>query len=546
MLGYGVIIAFAFVTTLVSVYSAWENRVMDKLVSDAYNPMILALKDAEMIASESFSLTRNQVYHADAEDKERLQVIHKEEVGKQVENLQNLSTKLEDESAIAEIRDVVSALDALVGEEQVVVDKMNSRDSLAAVEAGVAVEMKVTPSYEALQNLTAQASEHQNQLLQEVKERKASFSTLLTYMYIGNILLLFAIAIYAKSFSTNTITKPIAGLSDLITMLSKGKFVSVTLEKGQDEIGKMAEAIENMLVGLRAKAEFADNIGKGNYESNFQLLGEDDAMGGALIQMRDNLKQAANEDRKRSWATEGHAKFADILRSRTNNLAELSDNIITNLVKYLNANQGALFLINDDNKQDTYIELVACYAYNRKKFLNKRIEMGHGVTGQCIQERDTVYMCDIPTDYLKITSGLGDALPRHLLVVPLRLDDQIFGAVELASFQTIEAHHIEFVEKLGESIATTISSAKVNSHTRKLLEETQLQAEQMRAQEEEMRQNMEELSATQEEMHRTQRRGEETLRELRQREEELVAENRKLRKQLESVTGVSTEEKTSK
>ena len=177
--------------------------------------------------------------------------------------------------------------------------------------------------------------------------------------------------------------------------------------------------------------------------------------------------------------------------------------------------------------------------------MNKRIQVGEGVTGQCIQEKGTVYMCDIPNDYMKITSGLGDALPRHLLVVPLRLDEQIFGAVELASFQAIEPHHIEFVEKLGESIASTISAAKINSHTRKLLDETQVQAEQMRAQEEEMRQNMEELSATQEEMHRTQRRTEETLREMKQREEELVAQNRELQNRLEQVTKVE-EAETSK
>ena len=246
-------------------------------------------------------------------------------------------------------------------------------------------------------------------------------------------------------------------------------------------------------------------------------------MGGALIQMRDNLKQAADEDRKRNWATEGLAKFADILRSGNDNLGQLSDSIISNLVKYMSVSQGALFLINDDDGNDTFIELVACYAYNRKKYLNKRIELGEGVTGQCILEKETIYMSDIPGDYLRITSGLGEALPKNLLIVPLKLNETIFGVVEIASFQTIEGYQIDFVQKLGESIASTISAVKVNGRTKKLLEETQVQAEQMRAQEEEMRQNMEELSATQEEMHRAQRRNEEALREMTDKEKNLYA-----------------------
>jgi GAF domain-containing protein len=539
MVGYAVIILLAFGTTLVSMYTAWQNRAMDKQVSDASYPMILALKETEMLSSESFKLTNNWVYQPNVKEKEKLQALHATEVTKLVDDLLKISAKMEDTAAITETNDIVNGLNSLIAEEQVVMDKLKTdesySDDIVVDEAITAMDKKITPASKTLKNLIAQASAHQNQLLQNVNDRKESSSNMLTYLYISNIILFLVIGIYASYFSSNAITKPIAGLSDLITMLSKGKFVSVTLRKGKDEIGKMAEAIENMLSGLKAKAEFADSIGKGNYDSNFQLLSEEDAMGGALIQMRDNLKRAADEDRKRSWTTEGLAKFADILRSRSNNLTELSDNIVSNLVKYMNANQGALFLVNDDNQQETFIELVACYAYDRKKFMNKRIEVGQGVTGQCIQERDTIYLSDIPGDYLKITSGLGEALPRHLLVVPLRLDEQIFGAVELASFKTIEPHHIEFVEKLGESIASTISSVKVNSRTRKLLEETQFQAEQMRAQEEEMRQNMEELSATQEEMHRAQRRSEEMLREMKQREEELLQSNKELQSQLEAI-----------
>jgi GAF domain-containing protein/HAMP domain-containing protein len=537
MLGYAAIILLAFVTTLASMYTTWQNQKMDKLVSDASYPMILSLKETEMLTSESFNLTNNWIYQPSVKEKEKLMSIHATDVKARKENLLAIAAEMGDEDAAQSIREIVTTLDAFVKEQQVVTNKLKNEESyaddIAVDEAITAMDKKITPAFKNLSELIASATLYQNELLASVKQSKARSSEMLTGLYIGSIVLFVVIGIYAGYFSRNAITKPITGLSDLISMLSKGKFVSVTLNKGRDEIGRMAEAIESMLQGLRAKAEFAESIGKGNYNSNFELLSAEDAMGGALIQMRDNLKHAADEDRKRSWASEGLAKFAEILRSRSENLPELSDAIISNLVKYLNANQGALFLVNDDSAQETFIEMVACYAYDRKKYLNKRIEMGEGVTGQSIQERGTIYMSDIPSGFLKITSGLGDALPRHLLVVPLRIEEQIFGAVELASFNAIDPHQIEFVEKLGESIASTIASVKVNGRTRKLLEETQVQAEQMRAQEEEMRQNMEELSATQEEMNRAQRRSEETLREMKVREAELVKTNEELQRKLQ-------------
>jgi PAS domain S-box-containing protein len=122
--------------------------------------------------------------------------------------------------------------------------------------------------------------------------------------------------------------------------------------------------------------------------------------------------------------------------------------------------------------------------------------------GQCVLEKSSVHLTNLPGDYLKITSGLGEALPRNLLIVPLLLNQEVFGVIELASFRMFEPHQRMFIEKLAESIASTVSNVRINEQTRSLLHETQQQAEQVRSQEEEMRQSMEELSATQEEMQR--------------------------------------------
>jgi PAS domain S-box-containing protein len=240
-------------------------------------------------------------------------------------------------------------------------------------------------------------------------------------------------------------------------------------------------------------------------------LSEHDVLGNALLNMRDNLAAVAEDDKKRNWATEGLAKFGEILRSNTNDLEKLSDEIISNLVKYLKANQGALYIMDDEEGEEQAMSMRACYAWDKKKYLNHKIHKGEGLSGQAWQEGDTIYLTEVPQNYIKISSGLGDANPTSVLIVPLKVNDQIFGVVEIASFNTFADFEIEFVQKIAESIASTISSVKINARTQRLLEESQEMTEQMRAQEEEMRQNMEELQATQEEMQRNQSETEGTM-----------------------------------
>ena len=263
------------------------------------------------------------------------------------------------------------------------------------------------------------------------------------------------------------------------------------------------QKLQKLNTDINSATEFVREIENGNLDVSFDSDTTDSELKTSLASMRDQMKTYSLTEKQRNWVNEGLAKFVQILRSgNKDGNQKLSDSIISNLIEYLKANQGALFTLNDDDPDDPFLEMEACYAYSRKKFLEKRIKLGEGLAGQVVLEKSTIYMTNVPVDFIKITSGLGEALPRNIMLVPLKLDDKIYGVVEIASFQLFQPYEIEFVEKLGESIASTIAAVKGSERTNALLKETQIQTEQLRAQEEEVRQNLEELSATQESMQR--------------------------------------------
>ncbi|WP_439181997.1 PAS domain S-box protein [Carboxylicivirga taeanensis] len=290
-------------------------------------------------------------------------------------------------------------------------------------------------------------------------------------------------------------------ITGLAGYLIAGHF-AVFIRKQRKHIKQEAGKSEKVL-------EFVENLRQDKFDADLALSDRKDKLTQSLLRLRDYLikskkdeEQRRVEEEQRTWVTQGLAHFGELLRKDNDNIEALSYNIIRHLVDYMKINQAGFYLLNSINSTDKYFELTACVAYDRKKFADKRINWEEGLIGRCALEKETIHLTDVPDNYLNITSGLGEANPRSILIVPLKTNDAIFGVIEMASFKDFAEFEIEFVEKIAESIALTISSVQNTIRTTKLLKETQNQAERMLQQEEELRQNLEEMQATQEESDR--------------------------------------------
>jgi len=321
----------------------------------------------------------------------------------------------------------------------------------------------------------------------------------ITYVIITLVLWIFSIVIIRK-VNRAYIEKPIEKLTEVSISASFGDLSKRSGYTNDDEIGQIASAIDNIIENQLKLSEFAEKIGDGIFDVEYTVLSEKDKLGSSITSMRDKLQKIAMDDIGRNWASQGLTKFGEITREEADNLTVLCDKFLSSLVKYINGNQGMIFLLNTDDLTNPLLVLESAYAWDKKKYIKKTIEIGEGLIGQAAIEKDIIYMTDVPSDFITITSGLGDANPRSILISPLLFNNDLFGILEIASFRELKSFEIEFVQKIAEILASTISRVRTNEQTQKLLKDSQKLTEEMRAQEEEMRQNIEEMNATQEEM----------------------------------------------
>lgn len=343
---------------------------------------------------------------------------------------------------------------------------------------------------------------------------------LIRYTVLIMILIVIIVYITGQYFSKRLVTR-INNLNCSLLQLYKGEKPKVIESTIADEIGQTIETYNHLRNRIIATSEFALEMSETNFNHEFEILSQDDNLGKSMNILKDKMVQSkeeheirSKEDEIRNWINSGIATFNDLLRQDNSNITALSYLVIENMVEYINANQGGVFLVEEDEDGKKSIRLAASYAFNRRKYNKKKLEITEGLIGTCYQEKKPILLKNIPDDYLEITSGLGQSKPRNLYIVPLKIDEEVLSIIEIASFNEFEQRHLDFINKVADSIAATFVSVRLNMKTVELLKESNRRSEEIAQQEEEMRQNIEEMHATQEELARAKQEEEVRSREM--------------------------------
>ena len=295
--------------------------------------------------------------------------------------------------------------------------------------------------------------------------------------------------------------------------------------------------LEKSIVVFQKHGETARELSRENTEISI----DQDNFGNSLILLRDKIKEIVYERTFRHKSEDVFYKFNGILRDHLQNKQRFYDLTLKLLMDCVGAETGVLHIAADNPDGKTVLKSQSCYAFDRKKFIRKELLPGEGPAGQAYLEAETVYLTDIPADYPKIGSATGRALPRNIVIIPLKYSKKVLAVVELAGFRIADSGDVSLAEQVGENIASALSSLHANERAAYLLRKSQTNEERLQAQAEELRQSLEELHATQEEMLRKQSELSEANRKSKKNSEEVERSRQELHEKAGQIARAETE-----
>jgi HAMP domain-containing protein/signal transduction histidine kinase/DNA-binding response OmpR family regulator len=265
-----------------------------------------------------------------------------------------------------------------------------------------------------------------------------------------------------------------------------------------DNVNQLAA---NLTTQVRAIAEVATAVTKGDLTRSIAVAaqGEVAALKDNINEMIGNLKDTTLKNAEQDWLKTNLAKFSRMLQGQKD-LLTVGRLILSELAPVVSAQQGVFYIMDtikqdDTSKQDDpSLRLLASYAYKARKNVDNRFKLGEGLVGQCALEKEKILLTEVPADYVTITSGLGEARPLNIIVLPVVFEGQVKAVMELASFDRFSPTHATFLDQLTESIGIVLNTIEANMRTEDLLKQSQSLARELQSQQEELQQTNAELN----------------------------------------------------
>ncbi|TCK82708.1 response regulator [Albibacterium bauzanense] len=283
-----------------------------------------------------------------------------------------------------------------------------------------------------------------------------------------------------------------------------------------DALGRLAQSFIQIDKNNIKIAKAAEEIGKNNFNTEFNARGEKDKLGQSILKMNESLKSFSASKENEIWIQTGLSTINSVLIGRKN-LEETCSAVLASLVNYLNADIGTLYL---HNYTDT-LELQCSYAAINNNLIPKVIRLGQNRLGTAAKNMKPIIIDHVPEDYLAIGSSMGKSQPTHLFLIPLVQNGQVEGIMEIASFVSFHNASVDFIKQVAVNIASTFQSMKSRVRLQELLEETQTQTEELQTQHSELENLNTELEAQTQKLQASEE-------ELKVQQEELLQANQEL------------------
>ncbi|MEO5574443.1 MAG: response regulator, partial [Gammaproteobacteria bacterium] len=287
-----------------------------------------------------------------------------------------------------------------------------------------------------------------------------------------------------------------------------------------DNVNQLAA---NLTTQVRAIAEVATAVTKGDLTRSItvEALGEVAVLKENLNEMIRNLKDTTLKNTEQDWLKTNLARFTRMLQGERD-LGMVSKLILSELGPLVNAHHGVFYLSQkQENKVEPELEMLASYAYKKRKNLASRFKIGEGLVGQCAYEKERILITNVPDDYVQVNSGLGEAAPRNIIVLPVLFEGEVKAIIELASFNYFSETHQSFLDQLTESIGIVLNTIAANMRTEALLKQSQSLASELQSQQDELKQTNDRLEQQAQNLQKSEELLKNQQEELQQTNEEL-------------------------